>query len=406
MLGNGSGFEDEKRRGGSTQPLRLGRPSVGSRRFAILRVSKLSGMGKVAAAARHNLRERDAPNARPEDVNRNIHLAGARTSQELAKLWEKRAPEKVRKNAVHALEYVVTASPEKMQAMGQEDSKRYLCEALIWLQEKHGPENILSAVIHQDETTPHLQVLVIPIDERGKLNARAMVGGKAQLSAMQTDFAERVGAKYELDRGIKRSNARHETIKSYYGRVNDNAEISLTLPGRAIGGFMGRGRETDGEWRTRVSEVASEAVRVVGAQAVEERKALRDELDHTKLALADMTTKAKTAERSLHVVEVAHNVADYEGEDKHFVLSRFHEQYVNRAAKLPDNVRYIVDKIMMGQGMKGFWQIEEEREEAERAAAEREAQEQQRLIDERLREDAEWERKWERDHSRDSGYER
>ncbi len=406
MLGNGSGFEDEKRRGGSTQPLRLGRPSVGSRRFAILRVSKLSGMGKVAAAARHNLRERDASNARPEDVNRNIHLAGARTSQELAKLWEERAPEKVRKNAVHALEYVVTASPEKMQAMGQEDSERYLRDALTWLEEKHGPENILSAVIHQDETTPHLQVLVIPIDERGKLNARAMVGGKAQLSTMQTDFAERVGAKYELDRGIKRSNARHETIKSYYGRVNDNAEISLTLPGRAIGGFMGRGRETDGEWRTRVSEIASEAVRVVGAQAAEERNALRDELDYTKLALADVTTKAETANRILRFIEVAHNIANYDGDDKQAALTRYHRQYIDYAPKLPENICYLIDGIMFDQGMKGFWEIEEEREEAERAAAEREAQEQQRLIDERLREDAEWERKWERDHSRDSGHER
>lgn len=60
----------------------------------------------------------------------------------------------------------------------------------------------------------------------------------------------------------------------------------------------------------------------------------------------------------------------------------------------------------MEQGMKGFWQIEKEREEAERATAEREAQEPQWLIDERLREDAEWERKWERDHGRDGGYER
>ncbi|MGJ8690829.1 MAG: MobV family relaxase, partial [Gammaproteobacteria bacterium] len=195
----------------------------------------------MAAAAKHNLRERETFNARQADVGRNIHLAGARTSDELAKLWEERAPEKVRKNAVHALEYVITASPEKMQEMGQTNSENYLRDALTWLQEKHGTENILSAVIHNDETTPHLQVMVIPLDERGKLNARALVGGKAQLSAMQTDFAERVGAKYDLDRGIRNSKALHYDIKSYYARVNSNEMATVELPERATGGFMGRG---------------------------------------------------------------------------------------------------------------------------------------------------------------------
>ena len=80
-------------------------------------------------------------------------MAGARTADELMKLWEERAPEKIRKNAVLTLEYVVTASPEKMAEMGQTRSEDYLRDALTWLQDKHGAENILSAVIHNDEIT-------------------------------------------------------------------------------------------------------------------------------------------------------------------------------------------------------------------------------------------------------------
>ena len=56
------------------------------------------------------------------------------------RLWEERAPEKIRKNAVHAHEYVVTASPKKMAEMGQTRSEEYLRDALTWLQEKHGAE--------------------------------------------------------------------------------------------------------------------------------------------------------------------------------------------------------------------------------------------------------------------------
>ena len=91
---------------------------------------------------------------------------------------------------------------------------------MTWLQDKHGAENILSAVIHNDEITPHLQVMVIPIDERGKLNARELVGGKAKLSQMQTEFAQEVGKPFGFERGQERSKATHQTIKEYYGRAN------------------------------------------------------------------------------------------------------------------------------------------------------------------------------------------
>ena len=41
-----------------------------------------------------------------------------------------------------------------------------------------------------------------PMNERGKLNARAIVGSRQQFSAMQTDFAERVGKTHGLERGL------------------------------------------------------------------------------------------------------------------------------------------------------------------------------------------------------------
>jgi hypothetical protein len=390
----------DKRRNGGSWP----RPPVGSRRFAILRVAKISGKGKMAAAAQHNLRERDTPNARPEDRSRNIHLAGARTADELMKLWEERAPEKIRKNAVLTLEYVVTASPEKMAEMGQTRSEDYLRDALTWLQDKHGAENILSAVIHNDEITPHLQVMVIPIDERGKLNARSLVGGKPQLSAMQTDFAERVGVKYGLDRGIERSGRRHETIRSYYGRAAENETLTLRLPERARGGFLGRGAETDAEYRDRLSEVASEAVRAVAGRLSEDRNVIAQELAEAKLRAADSEAKAHRLGRDLNVLEVACNVARYDESDREKVLDRFQAQYLKLAAELSEGVRDIVDDILNENDRPGFEDIQTERETAERHAREQvqerdraaEREREAREIAERQRDDRERNTGWER----------
>jgi len=390
----------DKRRNGGSWP----RPPVGSRRFVILRVAKISGKGKMAAAAQHNLRERDTPNARPEDRSRNIHLAGARTADELMKLWEERAPEKIRKNAVHALEYVVTASPEKMAEMGQTRSEDYLRDALTWLQDKHGAENILSAVIHNDEITPHLQVMVIPIDERGKLNARSLVGGKPQLSAMQTDFAERVGVKYGLDRGIERSGRRHETIRSYYGRATENETLTLRLPERARGGFLGRGAETDAEYRDRLSEVASEAVRAVAGRLSEDRNVIAQELAEAKLRAADSEAKAYRLGRNLDALEVACNIARYDGSDREKVLDRFQAQYLKLAAELSEGVRDIVDDILNENDRPGYEDIQTEREAAERHAREQ-VQERDRAA-EREREAREIAERQRDDRERDTGWER
>lgn len=366
----------------------------------------ISGKGKLAAAAQHNLRERETFNARETDQHRNIHLAGARTSKELAKLWDERAPEKVRKNAVHALEYVITASPEKMQQMGKTDSENYLRDAHAWLAEKHGAENILSAVIHNDETTPHLQVLVIPIDERGKLNARALVGGKAQLSAMQTDFAKRVGAKYEMDRGIERSKAQHHDIKSYYSRVNSNELPKLSLPERHTGGFMGLGRETYPEWEERASNAVSEALRGISAKLVEEKNALLDELHETKLKLANLETKAERTEFALKAAEAANALSRFQGADRDKRLEAFHKAYIANATEIPKNIRQLIDEKLISMDKKGFGQLELEREIAERMEANRIA------LRERERQQAEEERQRLRAFSkqkareRDDGYER
>ena len=243
-----------------------GRPPEGNRRFAIMRVKKISGKGgtgraNLSAAIAHNLRERNTPNADADRLNDNTILKGPDNGQDFLAAWDDRAPEKIRVNAVHALEYVVTASPEKMRAMPREEQDAYFNRALAWFEDKHGAANVLSAVVHRDEITPHLQLLVIPLDERGKLNARELVGGKATLSQMQTDFAQNVGAEFGLDRGLKRSQARHQTIKEYYARASTPVEADFSAPERHKGNLLGVGKESDDEWRQRASEAANEHIK-------------------------------------------------------------------------------------------------------------------------------------------------
>ena len=84
-----------------------------------------------------------------------------------------------------------------------------------------------------------------PMNERGKLNARAIVGSRQQFSAMQTDFAERVGKTHGLERGLQGSPARHERVQRAYAHLTD-PDAAVSLPERRRGAILSIGGETPG----------------------------------------------------------------------------------------------------------------------------------------------------------------
>ena len=187
--------------------------------YAILRVQKLKSAVAVHRSMKHAFREQDTPNADPERTPDNTHIGAQSVSEGMA-AFRGRLPEKHRKDAVLAIEYLITASPEAMQGKGRGSQDDYFRDALKWLQDKHGAANVVYAGIHRDETTPHMYAYVVP-RVGDKLNCRHFLGGAKALTAMQTDFAERVGHKNSLERGQEGSRARHTTIAQYYGRVNE-----------------------------------------------------------------------------------------------------------------------------------------------------------------------------------------
>lgn len=90
-------------------------------------------------------------------------------------------------------------------------------------------QNIKHAVLHMDEETPHLHVLVVPIDEHGHLNAGAYEG-RSFLQNLHTKYAEEVGKKYGLERGREGSVAKREDIAKYYRMLEETVDTKLRDP--------------------------------------------------------------------------------------------------------------------------------------------------------------------------------
>ena len=197
--------------------------TLGGMKYAILRTQKLKATGAVWRSLKHAFREQPTPNADPDKAAKNEHVGATSAAEAMQKVRD-RLPEKRRKDAVLAIEYLITASPEAMQGMGGK-SAAYFNDALKWLRERHGRANVVYAGVHRDESTPHMYAYVVPLDEStGRLNARRWLGGAKALSEMQTDFAANVGARHGLDRGIEGSKAKHQRVKRHYGLVNRAAD--------------------------------------------------------------------------------------------------------------------------------------------------------------------------------------
>jgi len=79
--------------------------------FAIMRAKKLKTMANVAASLNHCYRERETMNADAERTLDNEHRSAESTEEATTKLTAI-LPSKRRKDAVLAIEYVLTASPE------------------------------------------------------------------------------------------------------------------------------------------------------------------------------------------------------------------------------------------------------------------------------------------------------
>ena len=180
--------------------------------YAIYRTAKLGSFGEIGGSLSHTYRTRNTPNADENKAHLNEH--SLQTYNSCFEAIKNSIPEKRRKNAVLCIEHLITASPD-WSGWNTEKEKEFFDKSLEFVKQKYGSENVIAHSIHRDETTPHLIVYVTPIDEKGGLNAKKWLGGRAKLSQTQTDFANAV-KHFGIERGLENSKARHKTIQKYY----------------------------------------------------------------------------------------------------------------------------------------------------------------------------------------------
>lgn len=155
----------------------------------------------LKTAAAHNLREVD-PKSYADDLYdpkmsiHNVILRGPRVSADIVSLADSQAtklsatPTKPRKDYCQAIECVVS-----LHRSCDIDRLSYFRDSVEWLEIALGLP-VLSAIIHNDQSSPHMHVLLNPIQPGRRVGSTPI--GQPRLPILRTLFRDQVASRYGL----------------------------------------------------------------------------------------------------------------------------------------------------------------------------------------------------------------
>jgi len=111
-----------------------------------------------------------------------------RINARIKKIKQKR---KIKDDEVLMCSFILGSDKEFFNGLTKFQRRDFFYDVTGFLAERYGYENILSAVVHLDETTPHMHLNLIPVFE-GRLCEKRLFD-RVKLRELQSDFHEAVG---------------------------------------------------------------------------------------------------------------------------------------------------------------------------------------------------------------------
>lgn len=189
-------------------------------KYGIIRMQKFH-KDAILGIQKHN--QREGENSKNKDIDStrtmlNYDLVNEdkiKYHEEIKKMTATRVKRKIRNDAVLVAEFFVSSSPEYMHAMSSDEQRKYFEASLDHISGKYGQQNILYAVVHNDEATPHMHVGFVPITEDRRLAAKEYFHGKTKIRRIQDDFHNYMNKRgYDIERG-EPSELQHKSVHEF-----------------------------------------------------------------------------------------------------------------------------------------------------------------------------------------------
>ena len=188
----------------------------------------------------------------------------------------------VRKDAVRMCGLIVTSDSAFFQSLSPEDTRRFFEESKAFLTEFVGAENVVSAMVHMDEKTPHMHFFHVPVTQDGRLNANKIYT-RQSLRKLQSELPAYLQSRgFAIERGVEQtpgSAKKHLDTREFkqqkeeLARLAQEAAVLMRDSLRSLG-ILGH-RE----------EELKKCIEAYKRQAEEAEKVLRDEYSLPKASL-------------------------------------------------------------------------------------------------------------------------
>lgn len=156
--------------------------------------------------------------------------------------------------------------------------------SLKWLQNYFGERNVVSAMVHMDESSPHIHAVVVPITPDGRLCAKDYTGSREKMQAIWKSYAAEMSKPpFYMDRVQSRGRkASHEGIRKFYAQINDIEEFQFP-------------QQEEQESNDAYIERLRGYVQRIERRRLSERLHLEEEADHAKAEVMQLRQDFKEA---------------------------------------------------------------------------------------------------------------
>ncbi|RXF40216.1 plasmid recombination protein, partial [Enterococcus faecalis] len=150
--------------------------------------------------------------ANEEPVNYQNHVSEIIDSQ-------RESTRAIRKDAVLVNEWIITSDQEFFKDLSESDTRLFFQESFNFYADIFGKQNMAYAVVHMDETTPHMHLGVVPMIN-GKLSSKSVFNRKTLLE-IQEELPKYLKEKgFDIERGMERSERKNLSVSTYKSVVN------------------------------------------------------------------------------------------------------------------------------------------------------------------------------------------
>ena len=193
---------------------------------------------------------------------------------------------KIRSDAILMNSFIITSDGEFFKGLHPWEQREFFRDCAEFFSNKYGEENMISAVVHMDETTPHMHLNFIPINER-RLSSKSLFD-RQKLAQLQTELHESIGRKWGLQRGKEGSQAKHLSTAEYKAK-------------KIIESAKQREREID-EQTERKKEELDDLMQTVETVADAQNKPVPKKRKDAEKEIVSLRTANAEQERQLQIV--------------------------------------------------------------------------------------------------------